>query len=232
MAGEILSISPSKLETFRKYYDEEYQGFITEEKLIQTIIGETFEWSEAMVRGSAYHKVIEHGAADFFKDGQYLVPIENRDGSVVDTIEFSWQELQAAEKYRSDYPGAIFEVNHEYKFPCAGHIIHMNMFIDTMWGNEIHDHKTTDKPPGGVGNSIVDSYHRSLQWKIYMVATGASLFRYNIFQFTFKNEFRDVEKFSFYLPPEKDMFQQMKETADMYIRFCKDKNLMKYIIKK
>lgn len=225
MAGEILSISPSKLETFRKYYTEAMNGFITEEKVIDSITGRT-PWSDKMVDGTAFHKMIEFGPDRYRNGDKYYVPVSDEVAGHEDIV-FEERHAKVARDYRSTIPGAVFEVNYAHKFDFQGYKIVMNMKMDAMWGMEVHDQKTTDKDPK------VDSYEESLQWKIYLIATFAKKFQYNIFRFHRKNDIlEDIELTSFYLVPRPSMNNEILETLDLFIRFCKAKNLMSYLIKK
>jgi hypothetical protein len=150
-----LSISPSKLENFRKYYDEEFNGYVTAEKVIESIKGETV-WSESMSKGSAYHEMIEYGPDPYkLENGIYRVVPE-----VGDPLIFNQQEVDPIYQYREEHPGLTFEIPHSYSVSVAGHSITMNMRIDAFWGNEVHDQKTTSKPPA------LANYEKSLQWMI------------------------------------------------------------------
>jgi len=92
-----LSISPSKLEGFRIFYEEEYNGVKTAEDVIASIKGE-FIRNEKMIMGSAYHQLIEHGGERYKKwpAGSDQAIYEVREEESKEVISFTHTEAEPA----------------------------------------------------------------------------------------------------------------------------------------
>lgn len=174
---DTLSFSPSKLEVFRKFFDEEYNGWFTKEKVIEQIKGEQ-KTSFAANRGTAIHEIIEHGYEKYFntETGKYHVTVENRDGSEPDIFIFSAEDLKPVMEYHDTHKRAINEIPLELSLKVGIKNVIMRMRLDQMLGKAVIDHKTSDKEPK------LDEFERSVQWKLYLMATGANMFIYNYFQ--------------------------------------------------
>ena len=58
-------LSPSKLEQFRKYFDSEFNGFITKETVLDYFSGKT-EFKQHINFGTAFQLIIENGAEQYW----------------------------------------------------------------------------------------------------------------------------------------------------------------------
>lgn len=223
-------VSPSKLETFRKYFTNAYNGYITEEKVIEAVTG-VRSWSPAMMRGTSWHRLIEEETEQFFneKTGLYEVTVKEKiseDKTVVETFTFAKESVELVHDYKVKYDGFVSEIPHKWVFTWNGYEVTINMRIDSMFGYEVHDHKTSDKPPE------LKNHEDSHQWRIYLLATEAKLFQYNLFEFRDRVRTEStVELLQYVLFPYPGMKQDFLENLDLYVRFCKDRNLMEYVSK-
>jgi len=219
-----LSISPSKIEQFRLFYTEAFNGFITQENIITYLRGEQ-EWKDEMRFVSAYHAMIEFGPEKFFDPvrGVYVYTEDRMPGEIVLTKS----ELLPAIEYRAKYPGMINEMKAKYWTEVAGYRVLINMRIDGMNGLVVHERKTGKRTNG------FDYYQASTQWKCYALATECKLIQYDIFKY---NEPRSgPRKVEYIDPPYQFMpYTGMKNDVDHWIgqliHFCEINNLMKFLI--
>lgn len=231
-----LSISPSKLEQYRKFFDEEYNGFITEEMVIETITG-VKKYKPEMITGEACHAIIENGPEQYFDSakGKYVVAVDVGElpggGREIKEEEFTWNEILPLVDYRNSHPGLVFEVFNRYTTFVKGYEVEMQMYIDAFWGTFVHEHKTVYKP------WEMETYERSLQWKVYLLATLARKVTYNIFyvkeplvseQKAGITE-RTIRPGSFDLYPYPQMQKDVHDWLYMFIDFCEKRGLLEYV---
>lgn len=219
-----ISVSPSKLETFRKHIDGEYNDTITEEKVIETIKGEAV-WTPQATLGSAFHAVIEHGEHKYYNQdtGKYHV----QDDQMPSPIIFKYSELKEAVKHRNRYAGMVYEVKMHLKMKVDEHDVFISMRIDNMHGIRIHDTKTSNRAPS------VEFYYRSYQWRIYLLASGAQLMQYDHFRVKeYVGKDTVFEPLMFQFLPYLGMEQDVKNLIRGYVKFCERKGLTSYILSK
>lgn len=213
-------MSPSKIENFRLYVDEEYNGSITLEETIKYIQGKK-EWKSTMNYGSAIHAVLEHGHLKYLKKGGVCVIKED---DFPEPITMSLEELAPVIEYRRKHPQLISEIKLTYELIRPNKIIQIPMRIDGMEGIVVHEHKN---PENGYH---LEDYERSVQWKIYLVATNALCVQYNLFIWK-KPEGKPVqikrEYFRLYRYP--GIMDDIYESVDGLINFCNLNNLTEYI---
>lgn len=225
-----LQISPSQLETFRKYYEEVFNGMVTENDVIEAVKRRT-SYKPEMGTGEAYHKVIEHGHEKFHKPeiavNVYEVPVtiwyEDRKVEVFET--FLYSELVPAIKYREKHKGLIFEVNNAWTFDLNEFKITIEMRMDAMHGSYIHENKTV------YDSWKMEQFEDSLPWQIYLIACDSPRITFNVFEIFNKREEdiqRRVKCFSFDLYKEDQMEYTIKEYVGLYIEFLKQNNLLNY----
>lgn len=223
----ILSFSPSKLEFFRKFIHEEYNGWFTRERVIDNIKG-IQERSFKANLGTAIHEVLEKGYKPYYDSERkiYLVTVENRDEDVPnDIFEFNDNELAFIKQYYDTHKRVVNEIPLELKLKIQGNDVIMRMRLDQMQGISVTDHKTSDKEPK------IDEFERSVQWKLYLLATGAKIFNYNHIQY--KKLKKDIEyrlipkSWQFYPYPE--MYNDILGWGNRFINFCKIEGLIEYI---
>jgi len=218
-----LVISPSKLEQFRLFYTEAFNGFITQESIIIDIKGEK-EWSTAMRFGSAFHGIIEHGPEPYYdsSSGKYIYTEEGLDEQVI--LEAG--EIQPAIDYRHRYPNMLNEMKARHYMKVSGYDVLINMRIDGMNGLVVHERKTSKRP------SDVDHYYKSLQWKCYALATDCAYVQYDIFKYTEPK--KGPRKVTYIDPPYQyipypDIERDVALWVARLISFCEVQGLMKYI---
>lgn len=216
-----LIVSPSKLNTFHLHVTNGYNGYITKEKLVEAIRGET-PWSPKMEFGGAFHAVIEHGSEKFYNQSTDLFHVQ------VDGLEEEYilqpEEVMVAEKYRAKYPGMVNETKASYKLKIGDHNVTIYMRIDGLWGNEVHERKTTDKP------AKYENYADSLQWKCYALATECQKVVYDVFKYNNPRVGpKEIELFQFEFLPYPTMLDDVRHYVDRLIRFCENEDLMDFI---
>lgn len=226
---DTISFSPSKLEVFRKFIDEEYNGWFTKEKVIEQIKGEQ-KASFAANRGTAIHEIIEHGYDKYFnKDtGLYHVIVENRDGTEPEVFDFHPEHIKPVMEYHDKHKRAVNEIPLQLRLKVGCYNVVMRMRVDAMHGLAVIDHKTSDKEPK------VDEYERSVQWKLYLLATQGKMFNYNHFQI--REPKRGPEKGKVIITrrewslfPYPEMESDIIGWCNRFINFCEVEGLHDYI---
>ena len=229
----LYSMSPSKVESFRKFLDDS-TGFFTEEKLIADLT-QPKVWTPKMEFGTAFHSILEQGIEPFLvrKEVRHQLDIDGVDMPIIqrftheelmvtikgvpEPMMLKVEDVKEAIRWRLEHPTAVFEVwnEHELHLP-TGDTVKINMRIDSLEGNYVHEFKTTDKPAKYV------NYSNSAQWKLYALSTGAAKVRYTVFQY-FYNEV--VERYSvipqnFDMLPYPNMEGDIKVLVAEFIHYC------------
>lgn len=219
-----LKFSPSKLEQFRKYLYGEYNEFIQKEDVIKYLKGE-IEWKAEMNVGSAIHAIIEHGPEKYLKkDGMYHVKEKDFPQEEV----FAPDEIQPVLDYCAAHRSSVHEVPIKFsEFNHRFHEIIMNMRIDGMHGVIIHEHKTSPKPYD------LELYERSVQWRIYLMATEAKAVVYNHFQWKqLKNKPLQIIHTPFMFYPYKGMEDDVLSLINRFVQFCDLNGVLDTILNK
>lgn len=226
---QVLSFSPSKLEVFRKHIHEEYNGWFTKEKVIEQIKGEQKVSFKANM-GTAIHEILEHGYEPYYDKEKdlYVVKVENRDGTEPDIFKFNHNDIIPVINYYETHLMAVNEIPLLMELKVGKYLVKMRMRVDQMIGTAVTDHKTSDKEPK------VDEYERSVQWKLYLMATKATLFNYNHFQYREPKRGPEAGKliitnreWQFYPYPE--MESDVIGLCQRFINFCEIEGLFDYI---
>lgn len=222
----MFSITPSKLETFRKYIDGEWNEYFTKEMVIDQIRG-TQKSSFQANFGTAVHEILEKGYQRYFNEkvGLYIVKVQVK-GQSDQYFDFNPVELAPVMEYVDTHTSAVNEIPLKFKIIVNGVEVILSMKIDEMFGVGAGDHKTSDKEPK------LDEYERSAQWKIYTLATEAKFFKYNHFQCRRLDRGKgDIEiilrEFVFYPYPK--MEEDIIKLIQRFIMFCENEDLMSYI---
>ncbi len=152
----MLRISPSLLDSFEYWrngdFDAEREAEVYTD-LLSRIRGEPVERSDAMLRGEAFHKVLE--------TGQSTVTVEN----LPYTFDAdSLRQITLPE-------GMIHEAWGELTIPELD--VRMKLRADGLWGNEVHEIKTTSR-------ISTDKYLNSVQWRAYLLAFNAQSAVYHL----------------------------------------------------
>lgn len=227
-----LVVSPSRIETFRCFIDEEYNGVITQDQVIQDIRGER-KFTPKIDFGSAFHAIIEHGTESFesFEDGRgkwYVVPVQGPDGDVPYDIHES--EITEALKYRNRYSQNVYEPKINAKIQIGNDLVIVAMRIDALNGLCVHEQKTTSRPSG-----LHDKYYKSIQWKMYALFTQCHFVQYNIFPYkepSRNRQHHDVSYFRFRLFPYPELENDVKMWIQRYIEFVDRHELTSFITSK
>lgn len=214
-----LIISPSKLEQFRCYYDEEYNGKIQIEDIIEYLEGKT-KWEARMNYGSAIHAVLEYGHEKYLQpDGICHI----KEDDFPEAITIPLETLKPVIDYREKYPKVIHEVKIKKTVKVAGYDVVLNMRVDGMLGLGVHEHKN----PQDKGFTTYESYEKSSQWKVYLYATGANFVQYNIFKWknTKKRGFEIIPvTYTYYRYP--NMEWDVISLIQHLINFCERQQLI------
>lgn len=219
-------LSPSLIDSYNKYVLDD--TLVTEESLIKSITG-IRELSPAFLYGEAVHKFVEKGPEAFdYADGYYKVKVKGYDT----VISFGLKSAEIVQAYRAERVGAINEL------PLTAFIIlnetdsvRLNLRLDSLNLNVVEDIKTVK---GREPNFM--QYQDSMQWRIYLHATKAKLFKYQFFPFNVDSQNINNEVIyleppqEFVLRPYTDMLEDVKEQIRGLIDFCEKKDLLKHIV--
>lgn len=135
-------------------------------------------------------------------------------------FDFMPEELEQLSEIKSQMPLGVAEVKSNYNLNG----VNFSFVIDLLSGIEVHEYK--------IGNFWgVDSYDNSLQWKIYLLATGAKSATYHIISYNDVRpyKFKYHKPFTFYPYPE--MESDVMFYVNDFIEFCKIHGLESYITK-
>ena len=123
-------------------------------------------------------------------------------------------EIYQLQPYRNKWKDRIFEQEIWSEF--AG--IPSLMRIDMMHGNVIEDIKVSGRFYG------VDFYEKSIQWKMYLEATGAARFAYHVFQRNTKRPYKfNYHTFSFY--PYEGMRKEIDDLMEEFVYFITENGI-------
>jgi hypothetical protein len=142
----------SNVEAFRQWETDEDAEL---QPLLDKLAG-TFQPSDAMLAGTAFHKALELAEADA-------------------------EELQAnGLRFRFAHPcevelSPVRELRASKTYHVDGEPIVISGQVDQLDGRRIDDHKTT-------GRFDADRYLAGYQWRLYLDIFGADVFRWNVFE--------------------------------------------------
>lgn len=226
-----IQITPSQLETFRKYHSEALNGFVTHDDVVDAVKRKT-SYKPEMGTGEAYHKVIEFGHEVFHKPeiavNHYEVPVTifYEDQKVEVKEIFTYSELVPAIKYREKHKGIIWEVPNKMTIKVGEYEVFFDMRMDGMHGTVVHENKTV------YDNWYMESYEDSLPWRIYLHSTGCRYVLFNIFQILEKRPQdiqRRVSHSEFKLYPNETIFIDIADYTELFISFLENNNLLNYV---
>lgn len=162
-------ISVTTLEKFRRFRDR-VSVWDTEEGLLETLSGIRKPSAYADI-GSAFHKIVETGCANYVGSGVF----EQRQEDF--TVRLNFDAVENALLYRGRFPGAEHEVHGGKDFHTPLFDIHVHGYADLKYGRTVRDIKTKYKVPRR------EDYTRSCQWTFYLELFGCSLFYFDLFRF-------------------------------------------------
>jgi hypothetical protein len=217
-------LSPSKLEVYRKYVEGKPE-FITQEVVIAAIRGDR-EWKPALDLGSGFHLALEKGPERYWQPQRqrYLVC----DRELANDQVFTQAQMNWVLRYRQRYAGMTHEVPVTWeRVTRTNRRFVVRMRIDGMYGLEVHEHKTTSRPPD------YEQYERSLQWRLYLAATGAQLCQYNVFEFLRAEPGQEagIAPVCFQLFPYAGMEAELLGWVEDYLDFVELHKLQAYVYK-
>lgn len=220
---KVARISPSKLERFRQFIDGEMFQSVTEQSVIDSITGTAYSTPQAEY-GTAYHYAIEKGPERFFDSSlqKYVV----HPPYVQQPILFGPEQMAPAIAFRNRYPGMAYELKHEWALRVNGVQVLMPMRIDGALGLHIHEQKTTRL------RSYIDGYTNSLQWKIYLLSTGAQRVQYNVFYIEEPADFETPPRIfydNFQLFPTPTLMGDIQSTLVSYLEFVENRDLHQFV---
>jgi hypothetical protein len=221
---ETIFVSPSKLEVYRRYMNAEWKGAITLEKLVDYIKGVKV-WTPKMNFGTAYHKLLEDGPDKYldYSTGKYIVHTEQ----MPERVTFTEQQVEPVIYFREKYPRMVYETQHLFRVDLFGWEVVLSMIIDGLNGLEVHEQKTVD------GDFNFTNYARSLQWKIYLMATGGNFVQYNVFEYKGGKSIDEtmVKYKNFKLYPYAGMEGDVTNYIWGFLKFCDNHGLTEYLYK-
>lgn len=212
-------LSPSKLEKFRDVASEKFGATPNDFKAYCMGVSET---SEAMARGSAYHRVLELGDNAGFVDGEWRMVSE-----AGFNFRFHSNACKPALGLHDSYTEMIKEMWLRWGCSVNGYDVEMRMRADGMDGLHLHEFKTT-----GSQKSWLD-YFGSLQWRCYCLAMpDLQKVIYHIFQFGTNNDWCKYQTFEYLPEPYEEMERMVKNTIAGLINWSEgDTDLMDALTK-
>lgn len=193
-------ISPTLLDSFRIFRDEEYK---TEQELQFAIMRKAVP-SEKMNVGSAFHKV-KAG------DGSIVDGLVTVDGITFSAVQESCHEL-------------IKEIKIIPIMETTRGLVKIPMVADGIWGNTITEYKTTHS------YIDVLRYVDSMQWRCYLWGFSAEKAIYDIYHLEEKDNVwhvKDNQRIDFcpYEKIEKDIERAIIDLID----YCEPRGMLGYI---
>lgn len=230
MQQQILKLSASKLETWRLYQVEEYNGAITRQQVIDKITGvET--WTPEATFGAAFHLVLQHGVAPYVSnersaDGVPLFRIQ--DDQLPEPVMLTYEEVRQADEFHAAHPGLIWEIPGTFYLPVDNYRAMINFRVDAMEGDLIHENKTSKRALS------FDFYEASLQWRVELLGTKAQAVRYNVWSYsppTKERKIHDVHDWdSLTLYPYQGMAEDLVQACRGVLDFCTRTGILEALI--
>lgn len=223
-----LRISPSTLSQYCAFVHAKNEGTeweVTAERLAAYLKGEKLV-SSALTKGYAFHKLLEHGTADFIQaDGSLSVYSASKNA----TIFFDDYTRRLVNRFRELHPLMLHEVPCQLNMSVKGYAVTSFMRIDAVnpLPSAIHDFKTSSS----YRMPTAETYYDSVQWRMYLMACqDVEDFVYNVFRFNDKPQYsetgKSVDYAEFRFWRESDMETIVGEYMSGLIRFCENHNLL------
>lgn len=217
-------LSPSKLEKFRLYIHEEYNGTITKEKVIDSITGKE-KWSPQATFGAAFGAVIRYGKEKYWNPRTKTYHVQDED--MPSPVILYEEDVKHAQTFHVEHPLATYETWVWHHIYVDGIKVTFPMRCDIVEGLIIREVKTT------AGSINFEMYDRSLQWRLYIDALKAEFVQYHVFKY-----FKPTKKIRVYRvskPVEFKMFPYQGLKKDLVhwtrrlLEFCDINDLNDYI---
>lgn len=195
-----MRISATSFDNFQRYLDD----LMTKDELIQRITA-PFEPTREMQIGTAIHSFIEKPVYQI--DGLYIID------------DFKFSDLNILLQNLSNYLDGFQEI----KIQTKNNNVNLITKLDLWFGNTIVEHKTTFK------QFETEKYINSWQWKLYLFATNAKLFKYNIIGLQEKDGIIGIkynEMFDLY--PYEKLAYDCENIISEFAKFITDNDLLNY----
>lgn len=224
-------ITPSRIEEYRCFIQEEYHGFITQDKVIETIKG-TKEWTPQANFGSAFGLVAQYGIEKYRVPGKKMLQIvdDNPDPKYrMPKFYAQPSEMMKAQELHEQFKGATYEPWFWMQMDLDYNLrVNAPFKCDWLFGSRVHELKTTTHAVD------VEFYAKSLQWRCYLYALKADSVEYHVYPYSPPNKKRKVhiikdpiEDMVFY--PYDNMEQDLREWFFKYVDFADRQGLSEYI---
>lgn len=217
---KLVNISPSTLDQYRNFYEEEMRGYVDKARMVEYLTGEYVK-SEQASFGDCYHRMIEEGPAKFYDPTKKLFVVHDPETGMLH--EFTDAMVKPIVEYRRRNPGGVYEVKTRRFFDVGGYRVYSSMRVDHLWGLHIKEQKTTQsryKPTR-------DKYYNSVQWRLYLLSLPeAQLVEYNIFHIKRLKRGTSVDYIRFEFLPEAGMELYVTRYMQGLISFCEANGLM------
>lgn len=221
----LVTISPTKLETYRKHHREEMNGWITKKRLIEQLTAE-FKPSPATSLGKAYHELIEFGPDKYFHRRQRCWKVYEKEMKIMHV--FNVNQARPALNTWAEFKGGVNEVKVTMLTEIPGYTVYSSMRVDQLYGLQVNDWKTTS----GSWPPKYNEYERSVQWRMYLMSMPEmARFLYRVFQFGQDKDGKKkwVDQYDFMMERRSDIDQYVKLYMNGYIEFCLANGLDKVI---
>lgn len=190
-----LRISPSLLDSYRVLMSGMYNK--TAWDLGNDILGVRVP-SEAMSRGTAYHRMIEEGPERFeitYMDKTKSYSVFEKEMTKFHT--FASDAVAPIFDVRGKYGSMVHEIKAQHTVEIKGYEVVMNMRFDGLDGTTVHEFKTKGRTPAYL------DYFDALQWRCYLLAfPELQQVDYTIFELNPNNTKCTAHKFT--MKPEAD----------------------------
>lgn len=198
----MIRVTATMLETFRYYNTSEYATY---ENLVESLRG-TSEPNEAMRFGSAVHKLLELQASD----PDYVGTLE------MDGYVFDRSSVEEALSWTHDR--FVVEVPNHRSYIIDGQEVRLRCKADAVLGRLVVDYKITQS---SIGDSKLQSYQDSMQWRAYLSVFDADAFGYSVQQWKLRDGLYVLEDLELvtchrYLGLDEDVARAVVELYD----FC------------
>ena len=191
----MMRLSPSLIDSYEYWKSDERSGEEKQEarfqELLSSIKGERWEPNEPVLRGSAFHDLLEReivGMADRLESTDQKGGVWVFDGEGVRHVRAQIP------------PGTLFEVWGDLLLPEID--VRLRLRADGLSGNEVHEFKTTSRID-------VDRYLKGVQWRCYLLAFKAEVVAYHICKLGFDKKAK-VWRVKEYLPLRQYAYDGMR----------------------
>lgn len=204
-----IKLSPSLIDAWRNYVDDKPFGSLEK---VRRYITQRFEWSEPMIKGAAFHYLIEH----FGKWNDKHITMFRAGGKIQAVRVYHWQTKRSIDFRRPvvEIAGQIASLTREfdkeiwsdYEFQVRDHLVKVRQKIDLLGSNVAGDIKTSKHKAKPL------DYFDSVQWRLNCLACPEV--RTFIYYFVRINESNSKADLDIYEIP----VDQVRDDLEDYVR--------------